>query len=126
MQENDITGLLVGIFLEVHKELGPGLLESIYEEAICLELTERGISFERQQGITANYKKKKMGLGFRADIIVCNKVIVEIKSMEQVPPVHYKILLSYLRLTDLKVGLLVNFNVPLIKDGIKRIVNGYF
>ena len=124
-EENKITGLLVDVFLQVHKELGPGLLESIYEEAICTELDERGIGYVRQQGITANYKNRKMGLGFRADIIVCDKVIVEIKSIEQIPPVHYKILLSYLRLTKLKVGLLVNFNVSLVKDGIKRIINGY-
>jgi len=124
MEENEITGMLIGIFLEVHKELGPGLLESIYEEAICIELEERGISFVRQQGIVANYKNRKMGLGFRADIIVLGKVIVEIKSIEQVPPVHYKTLLSYLRMTKLKVGLLVNFNVLLIKDGIRRVVNG--
>ena len=90
-----------------------------------MELEERGISFTRQQGIIANYKTRKMGLGFRADIIVCNKVIVEVKSTEQITPVFLKTLLSYLRLTDLKVGLLVNFNVSLVKDGIKRVINGY-
>jgi len=124
MEENEITGLLVNIFLQVHKELGPGLLESVYEEAICHELASEDLSFVRQQGITANYKNTKLGLGFRADIIVCDKVIVEIKSIEQMAPVHYKTLMTYLRLTNLKAGLLVNFNVALIKDGIKRVVNG--
>ena len=109
MKENEITGLLVNLFLQVHKELGPGLLESVYEEAICYELAAKGLNFVRQQGITANYKSQKLGLGFRADIIVCDKVIVEIKSIELVAPVHYKTLLTYLRLTGLRTGLLVNF-----------------
>jgi len=123
-EEQEITGALVDIFLQVHKELGPGLLESVYEEAICFELALRGISFVRQQGIRVNYKKQKLGLGFRADIIVCDKVIVEVKSIEQTAPVHFKTLLTYLRLTNLQAGLLVNFNVNLIKEGIKRVVNG--
>src|SRR6187401_678487 len=122
-EENEITGALVDAFLQVHKELGPGLLESVYEEAICFELSLRGLRFMRQQGITANYKEQKLGLGFRADLIVCDKVIVEIKSIEQIAPVHYKTLLTYLRLTNLKAGLLVNFNVSLVKDGIKRVIN---
>ena len=124
MEVNEITGLLVDLFLQVHKELGPGLLESVYEEAICYELSQKDLKFLRQQGITAKYKNIQLGLGFRADIIVCDKIIVELKSVEQLAPVHHKTLLTYLRLTDLKVGLLVNFNVSLIKDGIKRVVNG--
>ena len=123
MSENEISKVLVDIFLKVHRELGPGLLESVYEEAICHELTKRNISFTRQEVINVIYDTVKMEMGFRADIIVENKVIVELKSVEIIAPVHPKILLTYLRLTKLKLGLLVNFNVPLIKNGISRIVN---
>ncbi len=123
MTENEISSVLLDIFIKVHSELGPGLLESVYEEVICYELTKRGIAFQRQQGISVIYDDKKMEVGFRADIVVEKKVIVEIKSVEQVLPVHFKILLTYLRLTEIKLGLLVNFNVNLIKDGVKRVVN---
>ncbi|MBP9983525.1 MAG: GxxExxY protein [Prevotella sp.] len=101
----------------------PGLFESVYEAAICYELDKLNINYQRQQGIVAIYEDKILDLGFRADIIIENKVIVEIKSIETLAPVHYKQLLTYLRLTDLKLGLLVNFNVDLIKDGVHRIVN---
>jgi GxxExxY protein len=124
MTENEIAKILVNIFVKVHKVLGPGLLESVYEAAICYELGMVGLKFQRQQGIEVIYEKVKMDLGFRADIIIENKVIVEIKSIETLAPVHHKQLLTYLRLTDLKLGLLVNFNTALIKDGITRIVNG--
>lgn len=123
MTENEISKVLVEIFLKVHRELGPGLLESVYEEAICHELVKRNIAFTRQEGINVFYDNVKMELGFRADIIVENKVIIELKSVEAIAPVHPKVLLTYLRLTKLKLGLLVNFNVHLIKDGISRIVN---
>ncbi len=123
MTENEISKILVEIFLKIHSTIGPGLLESVYEETICYELVNRLIPFTRQQGIEVIYENVKMELGFRADIIVYNKVIVEIKSVEAFAPVHHKQLLTYLRLTDLKLGLLVNFNVPLIKEGITRIVN---
>jgi GxxExxY protein len=124
MTENEIAKILVNIFVKVHKVLGPGMLESVYEAAICYELAMVGLKFQRQQGIEVIYEKVKMDLGFRADIIIENKVIVEIKSIETLAPVHHKQLLTYLRLTDLKLGLLVNFNLALIKDGITRIVNG--
>ena len=124
MVENEITKILVDIFIKVHKQLGPGLLESVYEEVICYELGKREMSYKKQQGIAVKYDEVKMDLGFRADIVVENKVIVELKSVEALAPVHHKTLLTYLRLTDLKLGLLVNFNVELIRDGIKRIVNG--
>ncbi len=126
MTENEIAKILVNIFLKVHRTLGPGLLESVYEAAICHELdklvhrTLRGMKFRRQQGISVVYDDVKMDIGFRADIIVENKVIVEIKSIEAIAPVHKKTLLTYLKLTDLKLGLLVNFNVNLIKEGIIR------
>jgi GxxExxY protein len=123
MTENEISKILVNIFLKVHKSLGPGLLESIYEAAICYELDKLNINYKCQQGIEVIYEDIKMDLGFRADIVVEEKVIVEIKSIELLAPVHFKILLSYLRLINLKLGLLVNFNVDLIKNGIHRVVN---
>lgn len=123
MTENEIATLLVNIFLSVHKELGPGLLESIYESAICYELDRTPYNYNRQKDIKVKYKDSILELGFRADIIVENKVIIEVKSVENLAPVHHKILLSYLKLTRLRLGLLVNFNVNLIKDGISRIVN---
>jgi len=123
MTENEISKILIEILLKVHRNLGPGLLESVYEETICYELSLLQIPFTRQQGIAVNYNDVKMDLGFRADVIVDNKVIIEIKSIEALAPVHFKQLLTYLRLTNMKLGLLVNFNVALIKDGIKRVVN---
>jgi len=123
MKENDISGILIDIFIKVHSQLGPGLLESVYEEVICYELTNRNLNYERQKGISVVYSDVKMDLGFRADIIIEDKVIVEIKSVEALAPVHHKQLLTYLKLTDNKLGILVNFNVNLVKDGIVRIVN---
>lgn len=99
------------------------MLESVYEEVLCYELTKLELKFKRQQGIIVEYEGIKMDLGFRADIIIEDKIIVELKSIEAVAPVHHKILLTYLRLTNIKLGLLVNFNVELIRDGINRIVN---
>ncbi len=123
MTENDIAKILVDIFLNVHKKLGPGLLESVYEEVICYELKQAELNYLRQQGIRVMYDDVAMDLGFRADIIVENKVIIEIKSIDTIAPVHNKQLLTYLKLSNIKLGLLVNFNVELIKDGIKRLVN---
>ena len=123
MTENEISGLLLDLFIKIHSDLGPGLLESVYEEIICFELAENKIPFNRQLGLPVIYKYRKMDLGFRADIIVDNKVIIEIKSVEQLAPVHHKQLLTYLKLTDIKLGLLVNFNVDLLKNGYHRIVN---
>ena len=123
MTENEISKMLVDVFVKVHSQLGPGLLESVYESAICYELTKRGLKYKRQSGISVNYDEIKLNLGFRADIIVEDKVIVEIKSIEAVSPVHKKTLLTYLKLTKLKLGLLVNFNVDLVKNGITRLVN---
>ncbi len=99
------------------------MLESVYEAAICHELIKRGLNFKRQQGIEVFYDKVKMDIGFRTDIIVENKVILELKSIENVLPVNHKTLLTYLRLTDIRLGLLVNFNVNLVKNCITRIVN---
>ncbi len=124
MTENELAKIVVDLCLKIHRALGPGLLESVYEETLCYELTKLGLAFKRQQAIAAVYDEIKMDLGFRADIIVEDKLILELKSIEIVAPVHYKILLTYLRLTNMKLGLMINFNVELIKDGIKRIVNG--
>lgn len=123
MKENEISKILVDVFIRVHSELGPGLLESVYEAAICHELTKRGLNFTKQQGISVYYDSVKMDMGFRADIIVENKVIIEIKSIEVLLPVHHKTLLTYLKLTNIKLGLLVNFNTNLVKEGLARIVN---
>jgi len=123
MSENEISKILVDIFIKVHSELGPGLLESVYEAAICHELFKRNLPFKKQQGIPVFYDSIKMDIGFRADIIVENKVIIEVKSIENLIPVHHKTLLTYLKLTGIKLGLLVNFNVSLVKNGITRIVN---
>ena len=122
MTENEVSKILVDIFLRVHRKLGPRLLESVYEEVICYELKQSQLSFSRQQGLRVLYNDVLMDIGFRADIIVENKVIIEIKSIEALLPVHHKQLLTYLKLTDIKLGLLVNFNVELIKTGITRIV----
>lgn len=123
LSENELSKILVNIFIKVHRTLGPGLLESVYESAMCYELEKIKISYKRQPEIAVFYEEVKMDVGFRADIIVEDKVIVEIKSVELVSAVHYKQLLTYLRLTELKLGLLVNFNEVLVKDGITRIVN---
>jgi len=123
MTENEIAKILVNIFLKVHQKLVPGLLESIYEATICYELDKIGIKYKRQAENAVFYETVKLGLGFRADIIVGEKVIVEIKSVETMSSTFPKILLTYLRVTNLKLGLLVNFNVDLIKYGIKRIAN---
>lgn len=124
MTENELAKVIVNTCYNIHVELGPGLLESVYEEILYYELTSQGFRVERQKPIPVFWKELKMDIGFRADLIVENKVVVELKSVELIAPVHPKKLLTYLRLTKLKLGLLVNFNVALIKDGITRIVNG--
>ncbi len=124
MTENELAKVIVNICFNIHVELGPGLLESVYEEILYYELTSQGYRVDRQKGIPLIWKGRKMDIGFRADLIVENKVVVEIKSIESVAPIHPKILLTYLRLMKLKLGLLVNFNEVRIKDGITRIVNG--
>lgn len=123
MNENEISKIIVDCCFRVHTELGPGLLESVYEEVLSYEIIKRGLNLERQKGIPVVKDQIKMELGFRADLMVENKVIIELKSIEAVAPVHSKQLLTYLKLTGLKLGLLVNFNEALIKNGIKRIVN---
>ncbi len=123
MNENELSVIVVNLCYEIHVSLGPGLLESVYEEILAYELKDNGLFFERQKGIPVIWKGKNMGLGFRSDIIVENKLIIEVKSLETIAPVHSKQLLTYLKLTGLKLGLLVNFNEKLIKHGINRIVH---
>ncbi|MCX6274064.1 MAG: GxxExxY protein, partial [Bacteroidetes bacterium] len=121
--ENEIAKILVDLFLKIHRKLGPGLLESVYEEVLCYELKKAGLKFRRQQAIDVTYDEVVLETGFRADVIVEEKVIVELKSVQEIAPIHPKILLTYLRMTKLKLGLLVNFNVELIRYGISRVVN---
>ena len=123
MTENELSKIIVNTCYNIHVKLGPGLFESVYEEILFHELTEKGLKVERQKAIPVVWKDLKMELGFRADLIVEDKVIIELKSVEAIAPVHKKQLLTYLRLMDLKLGLLINFNEKLIKTGITRIVN---
>jgi GxxExxY protein len=124
MHENDLAKIAVDICYKIHTTLGPGLLESVYEAAFAYELDKRGISYSRQQGIVANYEDVILDVGFRADIIMENKLIVEIKSVENIDKVHHKTVLTYLKLSEIKLAILVNFNVNLIKDGIHRKILG--
>jgi GxxExxY protein len=123
MTENEVSRLIVDACYQIHVELGPGLLESVYEEILYFELKRIGLKVERQKALPVIWKDVKLDLGYRTDLIVNNKVIVEIKSVEEIHPVHPKQVLTYLKLTGLKLGLLINFNSPLIKTGITRIVN---
>ena len=123
MTENEIATVVVDTALRIHKTLGPGLLESVYQAVLNYELQKRGLQVAQQVGLPVLYEGVKLDLGFRVDLIAGNKVIIEIKSVEALAPVHRKQLETYLRLTDLRLGLLINFNVELIKDGIQRVVN---
>ena len=123
MTENEIAKQVVDLCFKIHKQYGPGLFESVYEEVFCYEWQKNGISFLRQHPIPLVHETIKMEAGFRADVIIDNKVVVELKSVELLAPVHYKQVQTYLKLTNCKLGLLINFNVALIKDGIHRIVN---
>ncbi len=122
MVDNAITRQIIGAAIEVHRQLGPGLLESAYEECLCHELTARKVSFERQKPIPLVYKDAKLDCGYRLDILVEGKIVVELKSIGGLGPVHDAIILTYLKLSGHKLGLLINFNVALLKDGIKRFI----
>jgi len=123
MTENEIATTIVDAAYKIHTRLGPGLMESVYEATLAYELSKRGLRLRRQQGMPVIYEAVRMSVGFRADMIVGDKVIVEIKSIDVIAPVHRKQLLTYLRLADKRLGLLINFNVELIRDGITRVVN---
>ena len=124
MTENEVAKQIVDVAFKIHSTYGPGLLESVYETIMAYELNKRGLRVNRQQAIPVIHEDVRMELGFRADLIVESKVVVEIKSIEAIGPVHKKQLLTYLRLTDKRLGLLINFQVELIKNGISRVVNG--
>ena len=124
MTENELATIAVDICYKIHKQLGPGLLESVYEAAFAYELEKRGISYKRQQGIEARYEEVVLDIGFRADIIMEDKLIVEIKSVEYIEKTHHKIVLTYLRLTGIKLAIMADFNVNLIKEGIHRKIQG--
>ena len=136
MHINEITGKIIGAAIEVHKNLGPGLLESAYEECLCYEFKLRKMAYERQKPLPVVYKGIKLDCGYRIDVIAENMIILELKACEKIEPVHKAQLLTYppaspererwragLKLSGLKLGLLINFNVPVLKDGIVRIVN---
>ena len=119
---NDLTRQVIGAAIEVHKVLGPGLLESVYEECLCHEFGLRGIHYKRQQTIPVEYKGVQLDCGYRIDLLVENLVILELKSVDSLEPIHEAQVLTYLKLTSLKVGLLINFNVPVLREGIKRLM----
>lgn len=123
MEENQISYLVIGAAIRAHKTIGPGLLESAYEYALAYELRESGLQVYQQVPLPFIYKYVKLEVGYRIDLLVENKVIVEIKSVESLQPVHFAQLLTYLRLTDLKLGLLINFNSYQLKGNIQRVVN---
>lgn len=123
MHENQIASIILDCSFKIHRSLGPGLLESVYEETLAYELSKQGLYVERQVGIPVVYEEVKLDLGFRADLIVEHRVIVELKSVEAILPVHKKQVLTYLKISGLELGLLINFNESLLKDGITRIVN---
>ena len=123
MSINQLSSEIIGSAIEVHKALGPGLLESSYQKCLCHELRLRGIPFEYEKPLPLVYKGEKLDCGYRMDLVVENAIIVELKSCEKLQPIHEAQLLTYLKLSDLNLGLLLNFNVPVMRDGICRMVN---
>ena len=125
MTENEISKKIIGAAIEVHKQLGPGLLESSYEVCLAYELKQLGLTVQTQFALPVVYKEVKLEAGYRIDILVENKVIIEIKAVDSLADIHTAQLLTYLKLKDLKLGLLINFNSVKVIDGVKRIINGY-
>jgi len=124
-REDELTGKIIGAGIEVHRELGPGLLESAYEECLCHELSLRGLAFQRQVELPVVYRGVRLDCGYRMDVVVEGAVVVELKTVDRLLPIHEAQMLTYLKLYRRQVGLLMNFNVPVLKDGIKRMVNNY-
>lgn len=124
MEEDHISNRVICAAIEVHRNLGPGLLESAYEACLCHELECLGLEFQRQMPLPVKYKDVELDCGYRLDLVVEDKVIVELKSVTKLEAIHDAQLLTYLKLTNFRLGLLLNFNVPLLRDGIKRLVNG--
>ena len=122
---NELTDRVIGTCIEIHRALGPGLLESTYEECLCYELSQAGIKFERQKPLPVHYKEVNLECGYRLDLVVEQKLIVESKAVGEIAPIHEAQLLTYLKLSGLTLGLLINFNVPVLKAGIKRIANNF-
>jgi GxxExxY protein len=125
MQDKALSHAIIGAAIEIHRCLGPGLLEAVYEECLARELTLRTIPFERQKPIPLVYKDLKLECGYRLDFLVNGRIVVEIKSIEAIAPIHESVMLTYLRLSESPLGLLINFNVPILKDGIRRFVWHY-
>jgi GxxExxY protein len=123
LRENELTERIIGAAIEVHRHLGPGLLESAYEECLCHELDLSGLAFKRQVGLPVSYKGLHLDCAYRLDLFVEDSVIVEIKAIEELAPIHHAQLLTYLKAAEKRVGLLINFNVAMLKDGLKRVVN---
>ncbi len=123
MSENELSYRVIGIALGLHRSFGPGLLESVYENALAYDLIESGLDVKTQVPMPFMYKEIKMEIGYRLDILVENKLIIEVKSVETLVPVHYAQVLTYLKLSEIKLGLLINFNSKVLKEGIHRIVN---
>lgn len=124
MTEDELAGIAVDAMIEVHRELGPGLLENSYEHCLLFELAERGLKVERQVPLPLRYKGVELDVGYRLDLWVERRLIIEVKSVEALMPVHLAQVITYLKLTDCRLGLLVNFNEKLVKQGIRRVVNG--
>jgi len=122
---NQLTEKVIGACIEVHRHLGPGLLESAYEVCLCHELSLAGIAYERQKPLPVYYKGVNLDCDYRLDVVVAGKLIVELKSVDILSPVHSAQLLTYLKLSDIRVGLLINFNVPVLRNGIRRIANQF-
>jgi GxxExxY protein len=125
MDINGLSNKIIGAAIEVHKNLGPGLLESIYEECLCHELNLRGFSIERQKPLPITYKDKLLDCNYRLDIVVEGAIVLELKSCEKIEPIHKAQLLTYLKMSGFSLGLLLNFNVSVMRDGIVRVVNKF-
>jgi GxxExxY protein len=121
---NDLSGKVIGLCIEIHKELGPGLLESAYEECLAYELSKAGLRFERQRALPVQYKEVKLECGYRLDFVVEDSLILELKAVTELHPIHEAQLLTYLKLDRKPLGLLINFNVPALKHGVKRVACG--
>lgn len=123
---NEITERVIGACIDIHRQLGPGLLESAYEECLCYELSLNELAFERQKELPVTYKSVRLDCGYKIDIVVERLVVVELKTVEKLLPIHEAQLLTYLKLSNLSLGLLINFNVAMLKQGIKRLANNFF
>ena len=123
MDLNQLSSRIIGAAIEVHKTLGPGLLESSYEECLCHELILKGLKYDSQVNLPVHYKDKKLDCGYRVDVIVERSLILELKAVDAILPIHKAQLLTYLKLSNIQLGLLLNFNIPLMRDGVHRIVN---